>query len=262
MAKPVALAGAAIVRDHSILPATLISLSGAGIDPDGDPITAYQWTLLDRPPGSVAALVDDTTDTPDLTPDLPGTYLCFLEVQAGGEWSEAHGPLAPDSAYCAVVVTTRYQALRIPGAGERAWAPHLYDALLKIDTLAGLIGAAVSPVVTKRDGDVIAIPSVAPGGSEVVDVTSFLDDGAVLYLKLTAAAATLATTLEIYGRDTYLAADRRYQAGDFDCWSAPYEDAVPFYYRDVDGSGELHVQVINNGGVASEYTLEVVGIGG
>lgn len=264
MTIPVAVAGAAIVRPFTILPGTMLSLDGSGsYDPEGTPIDAYAWTLLDRPPGSVAALVDDATATPDLTPDLPGTYLCFLRVQSGGEWSAAHGATAPDSAYCAVVVTTQFQALRIPGAGERAWAPHLYDALTKLDTVAGLIGAAVSPVVVKRGATAIAIPNVtAGGGSQQVDEGTFLDEGIVAEVRLTATAATLATRIEIYSKDTFLPADLLYQTADFDCFTAPYIDRVPFYFRDEDGSRELHVQVINDGGVDSTYTLEIVGIGG
>lgn len=172
MAIPIAVAGAAIVRPYAILPGTLLSLDGsASYDPDGSPIDAYLWTLIDRPPSSAAALVDAATATPDITPDLQGTYLAFLRVQSGREWSAAHGTSAPDSAYCAVVVTSRNQAIRIPGAGERAWAPHLYDALRKLDEAVGTIPGGPAPSLQTTGSPVDVAAAAPPSAGKVLVAT-------------------------------------------------------------------------------------------
>jgi len=117
-------------------------------------------------------------------------------------------------------------------------------------------------VVYKRGASVVNVPSVSAGGGvQEVNVTTFVDEGTILYLKLDAAAATLQTRLQLYGKDTFLVADLLYEAGLFDCNSSSYIDSVPFYWRDLDASKELHVKVINWGNVASTYTLEVVAMG-
>ena len=49
------------------------------MDPDGDPI-AFAWTLIEAPSGSSAVLVDASTPTPVVVPDLPGEYILELVV--------------------------------------------------------------------------------------------------------------------------------------------------------------------------------------
>ncbi len=60
-----------------------VSLDGTGSsDADGDPLT-YLWSLLSAPAGSAAALSDPTTAIPELSLDLPGTYVAQLIVADG-----------------------------------------------------------------------------------------------------------------------------------------------------------------------------------
>lgn len=46
--------------------------------------TTYLWELLDAPPGSSAAITNDTSSTANLTPDVVGTYRVQLTVDGGG----------------------------------------------------------------------------------------------------------------------------------------------------------------------------------
>lgn len=46
--------------------------------------SSYQWELLDKPPGSAAALATPTAATSSFTPDLVGTYRIRLVTNGGG----------------------------------------------------------------------------------------------------------------------------------------------------------------------------------
>ena len=78
-AAPTADAGA----DATTAVNVALQLDGnASSDPDLDPVT-FQWTLTSAPAGSAAMLAADTTATPSLTADLPGTYVVELVVNDG-----------------------------------------------------------------------------------------------------------------------------------------------------------------------------------
>jgi len=69
--------------DRSTVVGVPATLDGSGSsDPDGDPIS-FQWTLVQRPAGSGAALLGDTTSAPSLTPDVAGEYAARLVVSDG-----------------------------------------------------------------------------------------------------------------------------------------------------------------------------------
>lgn len=53
-------------------------------DPDGDVISAYHWTLLARPAGSLAVLGNAASPNPTLTLDQAGDYVAQLVVTANG----------------------------------------------------------------------------------------------------------------------------------------------------------------------------------
>lgn len=81
MARPVPVIAA--VSDIMTLPTATILLDGSGSLPSGGAttITAYAWTLVDKPPGAAATLTDATTATPTLNDvDIEGTYIVFLVV--------------------------------------------------------------------------------------------------------------------------------------------------------------------------------------
>jgi len=137
VAIPVAVTGGPQTFAYTDLPAA-VSLDGTdSYDPDGDPISAYSWTVVEIPSGSSAALDDATSSTPSFTADLPGTYLFLLQVIADGDDSETGALDAPASAYCAVTVTTEHLELAIPATGERDWGAKVQNALAELDALAG-----------------------------------------------------------------------------------------------------------------------------
>jgi hypothetical protein len=57
-------------------------LRGSGTDPEGAALT-YQWTLLSKPAGSAAAIVNSTSATATLQTDYIGTYVAGLVVSDG-----------------------------------------------------------------------------------------------------------------------------------------------------------------------------------
>jgi hypothetical protein len=64
-------------------PGSLITLNGSGsADANGDPLT-YSWTLVTKPIGSAAVLVNPTTVSPTFTADLVGSYTAELIVSDG-----------------------------------------------------------------------------------------------------------------------------------------------------------------------------------
>lgn len=76
---PVANAGG----DQAAVTTELVTLDGSGSsDADGDQLT-YLWTMASKPGGSLAALTNETTDTPTFIPDVNGTYIISLVVNDG-----------------------------------------------------------------------------------------------------------------------------------------------------------------------------------
>ena len=76
---PVANAG----PDVSVEVNHIANLDGtASSDPDGNPLT-YAWSITSAPTGSTAALVNPTSPTPSLTPDVAGAYTIRLIVNDG-----------------------------------------------------------------------------------------------------------------------------------------------------------------------------------
>ena len=83
--KPVANAG----PDRSVYLNEIVTLDGTGsTDADGDDI-GYHWSLLSKPAGSTASLVNATTVNPSLRIDRHGMYIVQLIVNDGLEESDA-----------------------------------------------------------------------------------------------------------------------------------------------------------------------------
>ena len=141
---PVPNAGADQLFAYSAVPFD-VPLTGAGVDPDGFPILSWQWTLVYKPAGSAAFILNATTQNPTLKGvDLPGTYEPFLQVTSqNGSSQAATVPglfSAVDTAFTHVVHRTQTQAWRVPAKYERNWTEYLNAILFALDTVAG--GAA------------------------------------------------------------------------------------------------------------------------
>lgn len=92
-------------------------------------ITAWQWVIVDKPTNSTAALVSPTSSSTTFTPDIEGTYLIKLVVNAGSVRDQK-----------GAAVKTANLHYRIPAAtettefdGYRGWAKALNTALTLID---------------------------------------------------------------------------------------------------------------------------------
>jgi hypothetical protein len=76
---PAANAGA----DRNIGVGALVTLDGSGSsDPDHD-VLVYNWSVVSKPEGSVAALSGSATASPTFTPDIVGDYVISLVVSDG-----------------------------------------------------------------------------------------------------------------------------------------------------------------------------------
>lgn len=83
--RPVSNAG----PDQTVHVGDTARLDGSGShDADGDPLT-YRWSLSTRPANSAAALAGETTASPTLPIDSPGTYIAQLIVNDGHMDSDA-----------------------------------------------------------------------------------------------------------------------------------------------------------------------------
>ncbi|CAB5105297.1 Cytochrome c551/c552 [Olavius algarvensis associated proteobacterium Delta 3] len=80
---PIADAGG----DRDVYTNDSITLMGSGIDPDGDPIVAWQWSVDSQPPGSSVNLFPPNATTPSFSADTEGEYLVSLIVFDGTDWS-------------------------------------------------------------------------------------------------------------------------------------------------------------------------------
>lgn len=89
--------------------------------------------------------------------------------------------------------------------------------------------------------------TVAAGATVDSNIIHFVDRGLAHYLKVeeTGGALTGTYNIELYAKDTFLAADLLYKATGIDP-SVDYEDWVPFWVYDSDLTRELHLRIVNN----------------
>lgn len=122
-------------RDDLVLglPVTMLNQNNTGA-------TSWSWVMVDRPTGSSAAIVSPTASTTTFTPDIVGTYLIHLSVNAGAA-TDQRG---------AAVKTANFH-YRIPAAtetiefdGYRGWATATNAALKSIDD--GYIAPSALPI--------------------------------------------------------------------------------------------------------------------
>lgn len=92
--------------------------------------------------------------------------------------------------------------------------------------------------------------TVAAATTTNFNKTGFLNRGLVYNLTITETGATMTGTydVEIYKKDTFLAADLLYSAQNIDATAGSriYTDRLPFMYVDGDSTSELHVKIKND----------------
>ncbi len=123
-------------RDVSALVGETLLLGGGGL-PGAEEARNPRWRIARAPAGSQAGIVDPRTTTPELTPNVNGTYVLHLAVAGGG-----------DTAHDTVTITVRPPDPPIGVALETLSAAP--DGAIRID------GAAV-PDTTDRNGVFVAV---------------------------------------------------------------------------------------------------------
>lgn len=138
MSKPIAVATAVPATITFASLPQVVQLDGStSFDPDGFSITAYQWTLVYKPPGSAAALSSSTIVNPTFTADVQGSYRFFLVVTSADPTdseSETVQKSAPNSAFAEATAETENFDWSIPATGSRNWTDRLYEIFTEIDT--------------------------------------------------------------------------------------------------------------------------------
>jgi hypothetical protein len=110
---PVAHAGPDL---GSIIVGTVITMNGsASSDPNSNPLT-YSWSLIIKPAGSAAVLVNPTSVTPTFTVDRVGDYVVQLIVNDGGLNSAPDTALITTSNVAPVANAGPDQGGKLPGS--------------------------------------------------------------------------------------------------------------------------------------------------
>lgn len=136
---PVADAGA----DQEADPLAPVTLDGSSsFDPDGHEPLGYEWTLVRRPEGSSAAILDPQIETPSFVPDLVGIYEAELWVTD----STGLKSLLPDR-----VVVTAIPAERL--LVELVWDSPIADLDLHMLHPGGSLGGLLDCYYGNRNPD-------------------------------------------------------------------------------------------------------------
>ena len=106
---------------------TLTTLRGsASVDADGDALS-YTWSMVSKPPSSVATLSSASMPTVAITPDVTGSYVVMLRVtDPSGAFSEQSVTLEVGN-YAPVAVIDKNRLTVLAGAAASASAALSYD---------------------------------------------------------------------------------------------------------------------------------------
>ena len=151
----------------------------SSFDPDGDPI-AYQWLLLSRPAGSVAALSRADGPRPFFTPDRAGEYVVELTVGDGNLGGSApvtvtaaagNAPPNADSGPGVTVLVGQTAALDGGGSSDPEGSPLAFQWTFR----------SVPAASALTDSDLVdadtATPSFAPDAAGAFVIELRADDG-------------------------------------------------------------------------------------
>ena len=119
----------------------------------GTSITGYAWKVAGVPPGSsvtTASLLNASTSTVTLTPDVVGNYRLFLVVTDNvGNVSEDNPFLAPNAAFVQYRVELTNTGLEKGAPGDRNYAATTHAV---VDYLEDTVAPAIAPATTTTLG--------------------------------------------------------------------------------------------------------------
>jgi len=88
--------------------------------------------------------------------------------------------------------------------------------------------------------------------------TGFIDLGIIHRLKIVASNSTVAT-IKIFADSAQTVL--LYEASHFNAKDSPYDDLIPFHFRNDDGDQKFNFRIVNSSGVSSAFTVEVWSLG-
>lgn len=157
-----------------VLVGTAVTLDGSASSSADGSTLSYQWSILSKPAESAATLVNPTSVSPTLIPDLPGTYLLNLVVtDAKGNASAATVSVTASDAIVTIASSSTDGTFVITGAGlQQVVAVQLdvgFDASTLYSpemTLGGMLDGMMYAINTNSNPVRLAsISSRAIGGS-------------------------------------------------------------------------------------------------
>lgn len=119
--------------------------------------------------------------------------------------------------------------------------PHINQTPSISSTVWGVLALGPQQAELISTGNVVNANS-----SQTFNKTGWINTGLVYYLKIAETGGTLTGPydIEVYGKDTFLAADLMYKA-EWIYPTADFVDNLPWYYKDLDGTSELHIKISN-----------------
>lgn len=91
-------------------------------DPDGNSgVISWQWTLIERPVGSIISLINPTSSICELRPDVYGTYVVSLSVNGLGRATAGYAETVIGCRY-PIILPVTVGAWRIPAFLEKTLA--------------------------------------------------------------------------------------------------------------------------------------------
>lgn len=152
---------------------------------DANATFSYQWTVLNNRTGQTATLANANTDTATLSgfSDTLGDIrlFCVATNTATNATSESDAEIAPNNAFCRIVLQSANKQLTLPAIGSRNWYTSLDNLITTVDGLATSSGGVASATVngsgnlilTLDDGSTIdaghVVGATGAAGSDGVD---------------------------------------------------------------------------------------------
>lgn len=170
------VSGASGVSREDLTLSNVVTLTN---DSDGDlGVTAWEWVMLEAPPGSTATLSGQLTSTASFTPDVAGRYVVGLRINGLGDSTRGYGRTVCGARYDSLGTAVDGGNLGdwlLPAAAEgfisnwggntKGAQPELWRVLdqLRNDVLPGVGGGASTLPNPYDAGHQVMFPIALPG---------------------------------------------------------------------------------------------------
>ncbi len=220
----------------------------------GEPVTLRNGTtngvrtrrwVLDRPFNSEAVLSTTTGEAPTFTPDVHGTYLVKLSVNAGLDMGEAGDEVDERSVIVRDAAGHRHPATKEGAQSNYATGPGVFNTEGWSPDLRRMLQA-----YDNRDGDPLTL-TVGAGDTEVLEVQlpRNMDEGVLQYMLINSSSSA-DTDFKIYANAVLVLA-----LSNVDATSGHRIHYHVTIADDANGlaDSKFTIEVTNNGGASSDY---------